>query len=281
MKLASTPAPASSVVADLRALLLLRFPASHAFNAREGARQPVHGTTGAGDVRPSLRTLPQGVAPLRPQQSGATPIQYGIAPPSTLPTGIASWDEAAGGLRLGEVTEICGSLGGTGLVMDRLLEASAAAGWLGAWVDAGDALEIEDWNAFALRRMLWVRCRNPLMALKSADLLLRDGNLSWVALDLQAVSETALRRISGQHWHRFHRLVANRGNALLVLSPSPMVEGAKVRVLSRQPWTLESLNLPRRDLLANCALEVFVRGRQPGGLPSPELHPAETRRMTA
>ncbi len=274
MNLTTTPAPASSVVADLRALLLLRFPASHAFNSHKGARQPVHGANGTnGDAPTSLRTLPPGIAP----------TQYGIAPPSTLPTGIAAWDEAAGGLRLGEVTEICGSLGGTGLVMDRLLEASAAAGWLGAWVDAGDALEVEDWNTLALRRILWVRCRNPLMALKSADLLLRDGNLSWVTLDLQAVSETALRRISGQHWHRFHRLVAHHGNALLVLSPSPMVEGAKVRVLSRQPWPLESLNLPRRDLLANSCFEVFVRGRQPGGAPAPapELHPAEIQRMTA
>lgn len=278
MNLTNTPAPASSVVADLRALLLLRFPTSHAFNSREGARPPLQGTTGTGDSPPSLRTLAPGITPLQP---GATPVQHGIAPPSTLPTGIASWDEAAGGLRLGEVTEVCGTLGGTGLVMARLLEASASAGWLGAWVDAGDALEVEDWDTLALRRMLWVRCSTPLMALKSADLLLRDGNLSWVALDLQAVSETALRRISGQHWHRFHRLVAHRGNALLVLSPSPMVEGAKVRILSRKPWPLEALNLPRRDLLAHAYLEVFVRGRQPGGLPAPELHPAETQRMTA
>ena len=278
MKLANTPAPASSVVADLRALLLLRFPASHAFSAREGASQALHASPGAGDWPCSLRTLPPSVTPLQP---GATPVPYGAAAPPPLPTGIAPWDKAAGGLRLGEVTEVCGSLGGTGLVMDRLLEASAAAGWLGAWVDAGDALEVEDWDALALRRMLWVRCRTPLMALKSADLLLRDGNLSWVALDLQAVSEKALRRISGQHWHRFHRLVAHRGNVLLVLSPSPMVEGARVRILSRRPWPMESLNLPRRDLLAHSSLEVFVRGRQPGGLSAPELHPSESQRMTA
>lgn len=183
-----------------------------------------------------------------------------------LPTGIGAWDHASGGLRLGEVTEVCGALGGTGLLMDHLLEASRAAGWLGAWVDAGDSLEVEDWDPEALGRIVWMRCRDALMALKGADLLLRDGNLSWVTLDLQAVSPKALRRIPGQHWHRFHRLVEHRGNALLVLTPSPMVEGAKVRVLSRASMKLEILHQPRRELQATAAFEVFVRGRQPSGV---------------
>jgi len=274
MNAAQQPTPAASVVADLRALLLLRFPASHAF--------PTHSPTQnthvvSATASPALKTLSTTIAPLTP--SGIAPLTpSGIAP---LPTGIAAWDTAAGGLRMGEVTEVCGSLGGTGLVMDRLLETSALAGWLGAWVDAGDSLEVRDWEAHALQRILWVRCRTPLMALKGTDLLLRDGNLSWVALDLQAVSEPALRRISGQHWHRFHRLVEHRGNALLVLTPSPMVEGAKVRVLSRQRWTLASLNLPRSDLLEDASPQVFLRGRQPGGIPSPESQTAERARKTA
>ena len=251
MNAAHETTTAPCVVADLRALLLLRFPTSHAF---------------------STHSTPH-----------SAPVISGAAPPShgALPTGIEPWDTVAGGLRLGEVTEICGSLGGTGLVMDRFLEASTAAGCLGAWEDAGDSLEVGDWEARTLRRILWVRCRTPLMALKGADLLLRDGNLSWVALDLQAVSQAALRRISGQHWHRFHRLVEHRGNALLVLTPSPMVEGAKVRVLSRQLWTLASLNLPRRDLFEESAPQVFLRGRQPGGMPAPESLPAERHRRTA
>jgi RecA/RadA recombinase len=192
---------------------------------------------------------------------------------NVLPTGIGDWDHAAGGLRLGEVTEVCGALGGTSLLMDHLLAATKAAGWLGAWVDAGDSLEVEDWDPEALGRIVWMRCRDTGMALKGADLLLRDGNLSWVTLDLQTVSAKALRRISGQHWHRFHRLVELRGNALLVLTPSPMVEGAKVRVLSRASMKLASLHQPRCELQTSMAFEVFVKGRLPNGMSPKKTEP--------
>ncbi len=220
----------ADVLTDLRSLLSARFPDSRTL-------VPMNDSEAAEPSRPKSKTLP---------------------------TGIGNWDANAGGLRLGEVTEVCGTLGGTGLLMDRLLAASKSAGWLGAWVDAGDSLEVEDWDPDALKRMVWMRCKDPLMAMKGADLLLRDGNLSWVTLDLQAVAESALRRISAQHWHRFHRLVEHRGNALVVLTPAPMVEGAKVRVLSRELQTLDSLHQPRLELRETAAFEVFVRGRQPG-----------------
>jgi hypothetical protein len=112
--------------------------------------------------------------------------------------------------------------------------------------------------------MVWVRCQDPLTALKAADLLLRDGNLNWVILDLQGASPAMLRRISAQHWHRFHRLVKHQGNALLVLTPSPMVEGVKVRLAASQAATLESLELPRALLREDLRAQVFVRGQQLG-----------------
>jgi hypothetical protein len=241
----------SSVLQDLRSLLTARFPGSRTLCGEPGGAKKGNSEGGAGR-REDLYGAAHGLS---------SPLSLGRR---VLPTGIKKWDTAAGGLRMGEVTEVCGPLGGTGLVMDQLLEATMHAGWLGAWVDAGDALEVEAWDARALQRVVWVRCKNPMMALKGADLLLRDGNLSWVTLDLQAVSPVALRRISAQHWHRFHRLVENIGNALIVLTPAPMVEGAKVRVVGRQRWTLDSIHLPRRELRATCDMEVFVRGRQLG-----------------
>lgn len=180
-----------------------------------------------------------------------------------LATGIEEWDAQTQGLRLGEVTEICGGLGGTGLVLDALLAACAEAGWLGALVDAGDTFEVCDWQPLWLRRTLWVRCGGAASAFKAADMLLRDGNVSWVVLDLQGLSPLALRRIAGSHWHRFHRLVEQRGNALLVLTPSPMVEGAKVRVATTVEWTLEALERPRQALQAEAQFRVFERGRTP------------------
>lgn len=181
----------------------------------------------------------------------------------TLPTGVAEWDAQTRGMRLGEVTEVCGALGATALVMDALLEACAGAGWLGAWVDTGDTLEVSDWEPQRLRRMLWVRCGEPLVALKCANLLLRDGNASWVVLDLQGVPQKALGRISGSHWHRFHRLVEQQENALVVLTPAPMVEGVKVRVAAATPCPLEAMERPRAELRRSAAVRVFERGRTP------------------
>ncbi len=179
----------------------------------------------------------------------------------TIPTGVPEWDAQTEGLRLGEITEIFGNLGGTSLIMDALLESSARAGWLGAWVDAGDSLEVEDWPSAQLRRLLWVRCSGALTAMKAADLLLRDGNSSWIILDLQGVPPIELRRISGSHWHRFHRVVERQQNALVVLTSTPSVEGAKVRVVSQTEWTLDSLETARTDLRTHAAVQVFVRGR--------------------
>lgn len=239
------PSVLADVLTDLRSLLCARFPDSRTLVPKtdSDAAEPSH---------PKSKTLP---------------------------TGIGNWDASAGGLRLGEVTEVCGTLGGTALLMDRLMAASKTAGWLGAWVDAGDSLEVEDWDPAALKRMVWMRCKDPLMAMKGADLLLRDGNLSWVTLDLQAVAESALRRISGQHWHRFHRLVEHRGNALVVLTPAPMVEGAKVRVLSRELQTLASLHQPRLGLREAAAFEIFVRGRQPGSTAKEQAEPRPPLRL--
>lgn len=261
-------------------------PHAHAYAYAEGAEEPVGAKLPEPPTEAPPPVLADVLTDLRSLLNARFPDSRTLIPKSdsdaaephgpkskTLPTGIENWDASAGGLRLGEVTEVCGTLGGTGLLMDCLLAASKNAGWLGAWVDAGDALEVEDWDQDALRRMVWMRCKDPLMAMKGADLLLRDGNLSWVTLDLQAVAESALRRISGQHWHRFHRLVEHRGNALVVLTPAPMVEGAKVRVLSREFQTLDSLHQPRLELRAAAAFEVFVRGRQPGSTSKENTQP--------
>ena len=195
--------------------------------------------------------------------AGTAPVWEAEPSRKTLSTGVAEWDAQTQGLRLGEVTEICGGLGGAGLIMDALLEASAKRGWLGAWVDAGDTLEVADWESQRLRRMLWVRCGEAVLALKSVDLLLRDGNASWVVLDLQGVSPEALQRVSGSHWHRFHRLVEQRENVLVVLSPTPIVEGARVRVAVGCDWTLDALERPREALRREALVQVFVRGRTP------------------
>lgn len=206
------------------------------------------------------------------------PAAHPAPGPLPLRTGLPAWDDQTGGVRPGEITEICGGLAATHLVLEGLLESFAQAGWLGAWVDAGNSLDAGAWCPHHLQRLLWVRCHSARTAIKATDLLLRDGNCAWVMLDLQGMAPGALRGICGTHWHRFHRLLAQQGSTLLVLSRSPLVEGVRVRVRATETWTLDALERARIELRAQTPLHVFVRGRQPHGtgqvwVPNPHSTP--------
>jgi hypothetical protein len=97
---------------------------------------------------------------------------------------------------------------------------------------------------------------------KATDLLLRDGNLPLVLLDLQTMAPRQLGRIPMSTWHRFQRLVEMSGTALVVLTPQPIVEAARIRIALNAHWDLAVLKRPRRELLANIAVQIFRRGRQ-------------------
>jgi hypothetical protein len=181
------------------------------------------------------------------------------APPS-LPTGISSWD-AAGGLQQGQLTEACGGLGDGALLLESILTHSPTR--ISALVDAADSLEPTDWPLFCMSRLLWVRCRDIKQALRATDLLLRDGNCQLLALNLQRVPKQQLATIPCSTWHRFHRLMEHRPSALLVLSPHPLVDGAKTRIASATPWDLNALDTPRTTLLETLDINVFKRGSGP------------------
>jgi hypothetical protein len=181
------------------------------------------------------------------------------APPS-LPTGIRSWD-AAGGLQQGQLTEACGGLADGALLLESILTQSPTR--ISALVDAADSLEPADWPLFCMARLLWVRCRGIEQALRATDLLLRDGNCQLLALNLQRVPKRQLATIPCSTWHRFHRLLEHCPSALLVLSPHPLVEGAKTRIASATPWDLSALDTPRATLLEALQISVFKRGSGP------------------
>jgi hypothetical protein len=177
-----------------------------------------------------------------------------------LPTGIPFWD-AAGGLQQGQLTEACGGAADGALLLECILTQSPNR--INALVDAADSLEPADWPACCMARLLWVRCKAVKQALHATDLLLRDGNCQMLALNLQGVPERQLGEISGSIWHRFHKLLKHRPSALLVLSPRPLVEGARTRVASATRWDLDSLDTPRSTLRENLSVRVFKRGAGP------------------
>jgi hypothetical protein len=206
---------------------------------------------------------------------GATPIQDRLAElrnllaekyPSTpqnpggiLPSGISSIDSVEGGLRRAAITEFTGSTGSGALLRHALFYTLVRERCFGALVDAARSFEADSLPGQALSRMLWVGCQNAVQAVKATDLLLRDGNLSLVMLDLQLMPGTQLRRIAVHTWHRFLRLAEQTSAAVVVLTPSPMVESAQVRIVARERWTLQAQRQWREELVSSMALQVFPR----------------------
>jgi len=153
-----------------------------------------------------------------------------------LATGSPSLDAAlGGGFGRGELHEIAApaSAGGTALLR-AALAAATRAGELCALVDPEDSFDPRPAD-IDLRRLLWVRPRDPSHALRAAEIAL-EARFSLVALDLARTAPPA--RIEGVHvvrfeflrkrrapgegiWARLARCAQKHGGALLVFSREP------------------------------------------------------------
>jgi hypothetical protein len=184
-------------------------------------------------------------------------------------TGWAALDAQGGGIRRGAVTELSGAACGAALFMDRMLAAVEWRRAFAALVDCGRSFDPGSYGGCSPERLLCVFCESAEQGVKAADLLLRDGNLPLVLLDLQAVPPRALDRIPASTWHRFQRLVENSGAALVVLTPQPVVEAARVRIAVRGHWDLGALHRRRRELIAELDVQIFQRGRRATFTPQP------------
>lgn len=132
----------------------------------------------------------------------------------------------------GAVAEFVGSLGSGSLYLAALLHAASRAGLFAAVIDGGRSFDPHDWPSAVLDRVLWILCEDAPQTVKAADLLLRDGNLPLLILDLQALPPRQLTRFPASTWHRFHRIAEQTSVAMVVLTPRPLVEGAHVRIAS-------------------------------------------------
>jgi hypothetical protein len=140
------------------------------------------------------------------------------AAPRALPTGFKALDAAlGGGLARGQLHEIVGppGAGGTALVRAALATATAA-GELCALIDPGGSFDPPP--GIDLERLLWVRPRDPVQALRAAEIAL-EARFSLVALDLGDVSVPRLQ--AAAPWARLARLAEKHGGALLLLVRAP------------------------------------------------------------
>lgn len=118
-------------------------------------------------------------------------------------------------------------------------------------VDAGDHFDPASYTAAACSRLLWVRCSRISDALKATDLLVRDGNMPFIMLDVYSLPMAELRSISASVWWRIRQFCENSACRLIVLSPFPLVPCASLRLSISTRLTLDDFNQPRAEVLGN------------------------------
>jgi len=160
-------------------------------------------------------------------------------------TGLAFIDEPLrGGLPQGALTEIVatGRSTGSATLLHQWLYHAAAENGTVALIDGNESLDVTSIDETVLSRLLWVRCRSAQDALKAADLVLRDGNLPLVLLDLKLNPEIQLRKIPATTWYRFQRLVEETATVCAVFSPRAMVTPAAVKITVRSRLSMATLD---------------------------------------
>ena len=153
-------------------------------------------------------------------------------------------------LAKGAITEVVASQSGAGLLIACLLEREGAVTELTALVDGSDAFDPWSVSPAALEKLLWLRCRETMQAVKATDLLLRDGNIPLILLDLQMQATKAVQGLPASIWHRLRLLTEKSGCCLCALTPTRSVTCARSRVVLEPRFTLDDQH-QERQIVAN------------------------------
>jgi hypothetical protein len=166
----------------------------------------------------------------------------------------------------GAITEICPAKGGGGLSL-------LLAAFLSEEEDTPAPLPefaLIDANTFdptafspnACSKLLWARCHSVEETLKAADLLLRDGNLPRILLDLTAFPPSELRKAPGPAWQRLKQLSKASDCSLLALTPRPLVPCAALRLTLHSDLRLEDLDSSRKQLIESLSATTEIHRRK-------------------
>lgn len=190
---------------------------------------------------------------IRRQLREKFPAAHGFAP---VPEAVAEVPQTvfeAATFPAGAISEIIPATEGSGLslwIAGLLAEPEEAAEFPKfVLVDGGDHFDPASHTAAACSQLLWVRCAKIQEALKAADLLVRDGNVPFVMLDLCGLPLAGLRSIPAAAWWRLKQLCEAGACRLVVLSPAPLVPCASLRLSLSAHLTLGDFDLPRNELL--------------------------------
>jgi hypothetical protein len=181
------------------------------------------------------------------------PAAHAAAPPrkDVEPTGIPCLD--AVGLAKGAITEVVGESEGCGVgtLIAALLGRDTTVHEPTALVDSGDVFDPCSVPPETLQHLLWVRCREVPKAMRVTDLLLRDGNLPLVILDLQARLPKEVQNVPSSSWHRLRVLAEQSGVALCAFTPCKTVPCARARLVLEHRFPLDALEQERTHLTEN------------------------------
>ena len=164
--------------------------------------------------------------------------------PACLITGLSTLDHTiGGGLRKGGITELISPnlSGGSASFVAAMVHAANRDRYFLALIDGTDSFDPQPIGNQALRHLLWVRCQTTVQAIKSADLLLRDGNFPLVIIDLVLNSPNEVRKIQQTSWYRLQRLVESTSTAFVVLTRSNTVSSAQLKIVLENVWNLRAI----------------------------------------
>lgn len=174
-------------------------------------------------------------------------------------SGIAKLDERlGGGFPKSAISEVVAPKRGCGsaLLLLQLLRRAATTNQFSALVDGLDSFDAATVEQSTLSHLLWIRCQTADEAIKATDLVLRDGNLPVVLLDLALNPDAQLRKIPAPTWYRFQRIVEESTATFIVLTPRAMISPAQVRVTLRSHFALEHVEADQMKLTLALAFEV-------------------------
>ena len=160
------------------------------------------------------------------------------------PTGITQLDDRlAGGFPRSALSEVIVPRAGCGsaLLLLQLLRRAASQNQFTALVDGRDSFDAAPVEQSSLNHLLWIRCHNADEAVKATDLVLRDGNLQLVILDLVLNPAAELRKIPAPTWYRFQRIAEQSTATFIAFTPFAMISPAEVRVTLRSRFDLRAI----------------------------------------
>ncbi len=181
---------------------------------------------------------------------------------SWIATGIPRFDELlGGGLWKGAISELSSpaASAGSALVLTTLLHTMASENQILGLIDGRDSFDPQPIDNAVLKHLLWVRCENTDQAIRSADLLLRDGNLPLVVLDLRCNLENELRRIPGSTWYRLQRILEHNATACLAITPRPLIPSAQVKLTLENRFNIGALSEKQNVLLEKLQVNLARR----------------------